>query len=172
MRTELIIAALLAGACGRGPESIVGQEKAEPAAPAKALATEDPQPEAATHVVPTTVTTGRGEAQRAGEQASRELGDLRRELERATFQDRTQAEVAADAALATQVRFDLGFEERLRDCAFEASAIDGIVILRGRVPSTDKRTRAIKIASAVRGVKRLIDHLEIKPSSIAATPKS
>ncbi len=84
-------------------------------------------------------------------------------LERSAFEDRTPAQIAADEAVATDVRFDLTVEPTLSDCSFEAAAIDGVVLLRGHVPSQGKRAQAISVAASARGVKRVIDRLVVAP---------
>ncbi len=162
MRSHVLaLLGLLGAACSREGASIVGVAEVDPHAQTNL---EKPaKPPEGGGILELAATELRDEGQQARQQAKKELSDIRSELERSSFQDRTPAQIAADEALTTQVRFDLSADDKLRDCVFEAATMDGALILRGHVQSAAQKAHALEVAIGVRGVKRVTDRLEIKP---------
>jgi len=72
---------------------------------------------------------------------------------------------AVDAALEASVKSALGREAATEEArALEVEACDGVVSLRGTLPSSDDVKAAVQVAEGVEGVRKVIDLAEVKGS--------
>ena len=66
-----------------------------------------------------------------------------------------------DAKTTASVRTALGLNARLRPYSFDVESQQGVVTLQGRVDGDEQRARAVAVASAVPGVTRVVDQLQV-----------
>ncbi|MEZ6186771.1 MAG: BON domain-containing protein [Planctomycetota bacterium] len=72
----------------------------------------------------------------------------------------------SDAEVAARVGSALLLEPSVAVATLEASAEDGVVTLSGEAPHLLARDRAIEVASSLRGVRAVIDRVEIRPVEV------
>lgn len=75
-----------------------------------------------------------------------------------------------DTATTGAVKAAFGLNRRLREHDLSVSTENGVVTLRGELPSAELRTLAVKVAQAVPDVRVVVDHLRL--SEKASTPKA
>jgi hyperosmotically inducible protein len=68
----------------------------------------------------------------------------------------------SDAWITTQVKATLLKDEGTTGLAIEVATQDGVVQLSGFVDKPEQISRAVEIANSVKGVKRVVDDLQIK----------
>lgn len=68
----------------------------------------------------------------------------------------------ADAAITASVNAELAKDNQLSALKINVDTTDGHVVLRGSAPSPDARDRATRLASAVKGVTGVDNHLEVR----------
>lgn len=73
------------------------------------------------------------------------------------------ADEAADAKIYDQVRFRLSGDRDVKGAALDVDVKDGIVVLRGKIPTEKLKDRAEKIARKVKGVKQVKNELVVTP---------
>ena len=82
--------------------------------------------------------------------------------DRATGVAKEQATVVADdAAITEQVKAELLKSPSLKDARIEVTTTEGVVTLKGRVKHTVAKRNATKMAMGVKGVKSVVNQLEI-----------
>ena len=72
-------------------------------------------------------------------------------------------EETADAYLETKVKRNLYSEIGKRARQIEVEAVDGVVSLRGTVPDESRKQIALDTATKTKGVKRVVDLINVKP---------
>jgi osmotically-inducible protein OsmY len=77
-------------------------------------------------------------------------------------------ESRGDGALTTAVQAKLYAEELTRGRAIDVAAENGVITLRGTVPTAAARQRAVELARGVQGVTSVTDQLEVRDDTIAA----
>ncbi|QHN04914.1 BON domain-containing protein [Granulicella sp. WH15] len=77
---------------------------------------------------------------------------------------------ADDNALAASVQSQLAADTSLAGLPIQSSVQSGIAILSGSVNNDAQRQLAIRDASAVAGIKTVVNNLTIQPAAAAATP--
>ncbi len=82
------------------------------------------------------------------------------------------AEPRSDSALSTAVQAKFYTEDLTRGRAIEVSAENGVVTLRGTVPSDAVRQRALELARGVEGVTNVADQLEVRDAKTATAADS
>jgi hyperosmotically inducible protein len=70
-----------------------------------------------------------------------------------------------DAAVTTAVRTAFALNRTLQPLAVAVSTEDGVVTLRGDVPTDEAKATAARVASQVLEVRQVVDHLKVKPGS-------
>lgn len=80
--------------------------------------------------------------------------------------DRSVEQRLRDASLAAHVRIALVEERRLRAYEIETEAENGVVRLRGHLPSTEAAELAEQIAGVVRGVREVENLTEVPASEV------
>ena len=74
----------------------------------------------------------------------------------------TVGEVLGDAAITASVKTDLAKDSNLSALAINVDTKDGVVTLNGPAPNAAAKARAESIAQGVKGVKSVVNHLEVK----------
>lgn len=74
----------------------------------------------------------------------------------------TTGDEASDSGLETSVKYQLKREIGKTAWKIEVEAVEGVVSLRGTVPDQARYDTALKTATAVKGVKQVIDLLRIE----------
>ncbi len=69
----------------------------------------------------------------------------------------------SDDAIFDNVRRKLANDPDVRGGAFDVSVKDGVVTLKGKVEKEKYRQRAEKVAKKVKGVKQVVNQLQIAP---------
>jgi osmotically-inducible protein OsmY len=69
----------------------------------------------------------------------------------------------ADADIAMAIETDYLLHELIDDDAIVVTAINGVVTLAGTVDNMLTRTRAVEIASATRGVRSIVNRINVEP---------
>jgi hyperosmotically inducible periplasmic protein len=70
---------------------------------------------------------------------------------------------ASDDAIFDNVRRKLANDPDVRGGAFDVSVKDGVVTLKGKVEKEKYRQRAEKVAKKVKGVKQVVNQLQVAP---------
>lgn len=93
------------------------------------------------------------------------LGDVREtgektvvDLEKAA---ETLREESSDALTTTKVKTALALSKSVSAFDIDVDSDNGVVALRGRVPSDEVRAAAVRIAGDVSGVTQVVDHLTV-----------
>ncbi|MBM4262426.1 MAG: BON domain-containing protein [Deltaproteobacteria bacterium] len=68
-----------------------------------------------------------------------------------------------DAKILATVKAQLAREDRSTMQEIDVNVDDGIVKLKGNISSADKKNKAGEIAAKVRGVKSVVNNIEVKP---------
>jgi len=68
-----------------------------------------------------------------------------------------------DGEIHDQVRLKLAGDRDVRGTQIQVEVEDGVVTLRGQVHSEKARKRAAKLAKKVKGVKKVINELTVRP---------
>jgi hyperosmotically inducible periplasmic protein len=100
-------------------------------------------------------TTTRPDTERARERAA-QLGKKVAEAGRST------EEFLTDGALTTKIKSKIALDDHLPAGAVHVSTSDHVVTLSGRVGSETEHQRALALARETNGVKRVIDHIEVR----------
>jgi len=66
-----------------------------------------------------------------------------------------------DTAITSKVKAALQDDKRLATLQIDVSTTDGVVVLKGNVPSADNVQQAVQLASAVPGVKNIRNELKV-----------
>jgi osmotically-inducible protein OsmY len=74
----------------------------------------------------------------------------------------TTGDEASDSGLETSVKYQLKREIGKTAWKIEVEAVEGVVSLRGTVPDQARYDTALKTATAVKGVKQVVDLLRIE----------
>jgi hyperosmotically inducible periplasmic protein len=69
----------------------------------------------------------------------------------------------SDDAIFDNVRRKLANDPDVRGGAFDVSVKDGVVTLKGKVEKEKYRQRAEKVAKKVKGVKQVVNQLQVAP---------
>ncbi len=74
-------------------------------------------------------------------------------------------QVAHDTKITTEVKAKLAADHpaNLKDVSVKTE--EGVVYLSGTVPTGEQRARATELAASVKGVKKVVSQIEIKPKS-------
>ncbi len=72
---------------------------------------------------------------------------------------RSLGETIDDAALLAKVRAALSLDRQTKPLAIEVSVRDGVVVLEGKVPSDELRSRLLERVGGVEGVQKVDDRL-------------
>ncbi|CAB1081351.1 hypothetical protein D1AOALGA4SA_9004 [Olavius algarvensis Delta 1 endosymbiont] len=113
------------------------------------------------HVTLTGVVKTRRESQRAVQLASRERGvkSVRNNLQ---IGDKTWGESFNDTWLGSKIKSKLVAEPEIRSLNIDVDVHKGIVTLTGVVGSNYQKKRAMAIARATEGTRRVVDNLRVK----------
>jgi hyperosmotically inducible protein len=72
-------------------------------------------------------------------------------------------DASTNAAVGGRVKTAFGKDAVLKDTSIDVDTKDGVVTLRGTVPSAAAKTKAEEIASRTKGVTRVVNELVVKP---------
>jgi osmotically-inducible protein OsmY len=72
-----------------------------------------------------------------------------------------------DIELELQVQEALHYDPSVEHSHIGVTVKEGVVTLRGTVPSVGEQWEAGRIAERVEGVKAVINHLEVAPANVA-----
>ncbi len=67
----------------------------------------------------------------------------------------------SDAALSAKIKAKMALDESVRARSIDVSTTDGIVTLAGDVGSGAERERAVALARETKGIKQVVDHLNV-----------
>ena len=67
----------------------------------------------------------------------------------------------ADTAITSKVKAALSDDKRLATLQIDVSTTDGVVVLKGNLPSADTVQQAVQAAGAVPGVKTIRNELKV-----------
>ena len=113
------------------------------------------------HVILTGVVKTRQESQRAVQIATRETGvkSVRNNLQ---IGEKTWSESFNDKWLGSRIKAQLVAEPEIRSLNIDVDVHKGIVTLTGVVGDTYQKKRAMAIARATDGTRRVVDNLKVK----------
>lgn len=77
------------------------------------------------------------------------------------------AATPSDEEISTAIESELLFHPEIPYNQVDISTVDGIVTVEGKVPSLLAKNRTVRIAESMRGVRSVVDHLEVKETSKA-----
>jgi osmotically-inducible protein OsmY len=80
-----------------------------------------------------------------------------------TIREKVSGPEFEDAKLTAVVKAQLAREDQATLQAVTVDVGDGVVKLKGKVPSAEKKAKAEEIARKVDGVKSVVNNLEVKP---------
>jgi hypothetical protein len=75
---------------------------------------------------------------------------------------RTTEEFLTDGGLTTKIKSKIALDDHLPAGALHVSTSDHVVTLSGRVGSEAEHQRALALARETNGVKRVIDHIDVR----------
>lgn len=75
----------------------------------------------------------------------------------------TAGETVDDTVITTEVKAKLAGEKAIHTTRISVKTERGVVYLTGAVESADDRSKAVKIAKGVKGVRDVVDRLEVRP---------
>jgi hyperosmotically inducible periplasmic protein len=75
----------------------------------------------------------------------------------------TAGDKVSDASLTAKVKTNVTKDPLLKDTSINVDTKDGVVTLRGTVPSAAAKTQAEEIATRTSGVTRVVNELVVKP---------
>jgi hypothetical protein len=114
-----------------------------------------------------TATSRGGDATTAEQRADRTTTD-RAPAAPSPADERTLAQRAgeqvSDATITAEVKSALASDPQLSALKIDVDTRDGVVTLKGPAPDEKARSRATQIAAAPKGVMRVENQLEVKPS--------
>ena len=117
-----------------------------------------------------------GPAEKAGEKLDQAGQSIRRGLENARDTLREQfAKVRGSVhsmGVASRVYGRLHWDKALNTSTLELEVVNGVVTLRGEVPSAKAKARAVELARETVGITQVIDQLAIQPPSQTAPATS
>ena len=70
----------------------------------------------------------------------------------------------SDDAITDQVRMKLATDPDVKGSALDVSVKDGVVTMRGKVPTEKARSKAGKLAKKIHGVKSVSNELVVGPA--------
>ena len=70
-------------------------------------------------------------------------------------------EFMSDAELTAKIKAKMALDDSVRARTIDVSTADGVVTLAGAVGSTDEHDQAVQLARDTKGIKRVVDHLEV-----------
>ncbi|HUQ91867.1 MAG TPA: BON domain-containing protein [Bryobacteraceae bacterium] len=70
----------------------------------------------------------------------------------------------ADDRIYDQVRLKLASHPDVKGGAIEVEVVDGVVTLSGKVRTERARTKAESVAHKVKGVKKVVNNLQVNPT--------
>jgi osmotically-inducible protein OsmY len=73
-----------------------------------------------------------------------------------------QDKLLTDDAIHDRVRISLSGDREVKGGALEVDVKQGVVTLSGTVDTTRQKDKATKVAKKVKGVKRVINNIEVK----------
>ena len=79
----------------------------------------------------------------------------------ASAQQRSVGQVIDDATLTTEIKAKLTADTLSNLTKIGVSTRDGVVTLTGDVDSLERKARAVQIASSVRGVRQVVDNVQV-----------
>lgn len=79
-----------------------------------------------------------------------------------TLDDRTVAERLTDLTAATRIRKAFAADTQLRVFAFEVEVLRGVATLRSLVETEEERRRAVRLASAVPGIRSVLADVRLR----------
>jgi osmotically-inducible protein OsmY len=77
----------------------------------------------------------------------------------------TETQKRTDSAIRKDVMFELQWDPKLAECDIALAVNDGVVTLRGKVPSLWAKEEAEKAAKRVYGVRAVVNEIELKLGS-------
>ena len=77
----------------------------------------------------------------------------------------TAGQNVSDSSITAKVKGKMAADDMLSLTRMDVETENSVVYLTGVVESTDQKKRAEQVAKEVSGVKRVVNHLRIKPSS-------
>ena len=85
---------------------------------------------------------------------------------------RTIGQVIDDATLVASVKAKLTADQLSNLVRIDVGSDGGVVTLSGTVPTAERRDRIVQIASAVNGVKRVVNNIQVRSSAAAESPRT
>jgi hypothetical protein len=79
----------------------------------------------------------------------------------ASAQQRSMGQVIDDATLTTEIKAKLTADTLSNLTKIGVTTRDGVVTLTGDVDSLERKARAVQIASSVRGVRQIVDNVQV-----------
>ena len=70
--------------------------------------------------------------------------------------------VASDSWITTKVKSDLAVEKNVDATDISVHTYQGVVTLSGNVKSQAEADKAVRIASEIKGVKSVLNHMQVK----------
>jgi hypothetical protein len=83
---------------------------------------------------------------------------------------RSVGQVIDDTAITTQIKAKLAADRLSNLTTIEVTTSEGIVTLAGVVEEPERKARAAQVASAVNGVKGIINNIHVAGSTVSAAP--
>ena len=80
-----------------------------------------------------------------------------------TLTGETAGQSIDDTVLTSEIKARLGDEKLINTTRISVKTERGVVYLTGAVGTSEERNKAISIAKNVKGVREVVDHLEVKP---------
>jgi hyperosmotically inducible protein len=77
--------------------------------------------------------------------------------------ERTVATLSSDATITSSVKTKFIKDEHIKAFDINVDTYESVVTLHGNVPSEAVKERAIKLASSVKGVKKIVTKLVVVP---------
>lgn len=74
----------------------------------------------------------------------------------------TMGENVDDATITSKVKTKLSGEKLINATRINVQTERGVVYLRGSVPTAEEKSKALDLAQNVKGVKQVVDHLEVR----------
>ena len=71
-------------------------------------------------------------------------------------------EVVSDSWITTKVKSDLAVEKDISAVHIHVKTVDGVVTLSGSTPSQTEADRAVNVTSKIKGVKTVVNDMEVK----------
>ncbi len=81
-----------------------------------------------------------------------------------TLTGETAGETIDDTVLTSKIKAKLADEKLLNTTRVSVKTERGVVYLTGAVATSEERSKVVQIAKNVKGVREVVDHLEIRAS--------